>query len=147
VKKLLYALKAEVFSREILPAFLTAFKALIKTNMSADVLRSLSLFITYSLHKNNPSRPLRTKKSNAQLRKQGTGPSSGGAGPKLGYLTPVGVAGELLDDGGFTRQQIGVMVLEMYHDLLCEDGNGTVNLKKFAKTVTNKVSPSTPITC
>jgi len=143
VKKLLYALKAEVFSREILPDFLAAFKVLVKTNMSADVLRSLSLFITYSLHKHNPSRPLRSKKSNVQLRRQGTGPPSGGTGPKSGYLTPVGLVGELVDDGGFTRQQIGVMVLEMYHDLLCEDGNGTANLKKFAKTVTNKVGRAT----
>lgn len=62
-----------------------------------------------------------------------------GAGQKSGYLTPVGLPGELNDEGAFTRQQIGVMVLEMYHDLLCEDGNGTANLKKFAKTVTNKV--------
>jgi hypothetical protein len=136
VKKLLYALKAEVFSREILPDFLAAFTVLVKSNMSADVLRSLSLFITYSLHKHNPARPLRMKKSNVQLRRP-TG--LGSAGPKSGYLTPVGVSGELKDEC-FTRQQIGVMVLEMYHDLLCEEGNGTANLKKFAKTVTNKAS-------
>jgi hypothetical protein len=136
VKKLLYALKAEVFSREILPDFLAAFTVLVKSNMSADVLRSLSLFITYSLHKHNPSRPLRMKKSNVQLRRP-TG--LGSAGPKTGYLTPVGVSGELKDEC-FTKQQIGVMVLEMYHNLLCEDGNGTANLKKFAKTVTNKAS-------
>lgn len=136
MKKLLYALKGEIFSREILPDFLAAFKALVKTNMSADVLRSLSLFITYSLHKHNPTRPLRVKKSNIQMRRPG--PLNSGVGPKTGYL---GLTGELNEDGAFTRQQIGVMVLEMYHDLLCEDGHSTANLKKFAKTVTNKVGP------
>jgi hypothetical protein len=132
---MLFGLKGEGFSRDILPEFLVAFKALVKTNMSADVLRSLSLFITYSLHKHNPTRPLRAKKSNVQLRRPGTL-----GGMITGTLTPVGVSGELNAEGPFTRQQIGVMVLEMYHDLLCEDGNGTSNLKKFAKTVTNKVN-------
>jgi outer membrane lipoprotein SlyB len=156
VKKLLFALKAESFSREILPDFLRAFRALVKANMSADVLRSLSLFITYSLHKHNPSRPLRVKKSNIQMRRPGSlipgalggpmGSSMGGsmggsilagaAGPKSGYL---GVQGELNEEGSFTRQQIGVMMLEMYEELLAEEGNGMAVIKKFAKTVTNKV--------
>ncbi|KAI5843402.1 hypothetical protein DFP73DRAFT_80685 [Morchella snyderi] len=135
VKKLMFALKGEMFSREILPDFMTAFKALIKTNMSADVLRSLALFITYSLHKNNPTRPLKVKKSNVQLRRQGTlGSSPSGS---VNLAPPVKVVNDLSVDG-FTRQQIGVMVLEMYQDLLFEDGNSTGNLKKFARTVTNK---------
>lgn len=141
VKKLMFALKGEMFSREILPDFLAAFKALIKTNMSADVLRSLALFITYSLHKNNPVRPLRVKKSNVQLRRQGTfgAGSPGTSGTNL--APPVKVVSDLSTEG-FTRQQIGVMVLEMYQQLLFEDGNSTGNLKKFARTVTNKVSLS-----
>lgn len=114
-----------------------AFKALIKTNMSADVLRSLALFITYSLHKNNPTRPLRVKKSNVQLRRQGTFGTCTPGSSNTNLAPPVMVGG--LDSEGFTRQQIGVMVLEMYQELLFEDGNGTGNLKKFARTVTNKV--------
>lgn len=102
--------------------------------MSADVLRSLALFITYSLHKNNPARPLRVKKSNVQLRRQGTF----GTGSSSTNLAPPVMMG-CLDSEGFTRQQIGVMVLEMYQELLFEDGNSTGNLKKFARTVTNKV--------
>ncbi|KAI5791858.1 hypothetical protein EDC01DRAFT_616117 [Geopyxis carbonaria] len=131
VKKLLFALKGEMFAREILPDFLAAFKALVRSNMSADVLRSLSLFITYSLHKQNPNRPLRVKKSNVMLKRQGTS-------PKTGTVGPIGLSGNLNEEDIFSRQQLGVLVLEMYHDLLCEDGNGTGNLKKFAKTVTNK---------
>ncbi|KAL7271913.1 Beige protein-like 1 [Rhizina undulata] len=133
VKKLLFALKGEIFSREILPDFMFAFKALVKTNMSADVLRSLALFVTYSLHKHNPTRPLRVKKSNVQLRRP---PALGmSASSNNGHLLK---SVNDLGSEGFTRQQIGVMVLEMYQELLCEDGNGTGNLKKFARTVTNK---------
>lgn len=60
----------------------------------------------------------------------------GGTGPKSGYL---GIQGELNEEGSFTRQQIGVMILEMYEELLAEEGNGMAVIKKFAKTVTNKV--------
>lgn len=105
--------------------------------MSADVLRSLALFITYSLHKNNPARPLRVKKSNVQLRRQGTFGTGTPGSSSTNLAPPVMMGG--LDSEGFTRQQIGVMVLEMYQELLFEDGNSTGNLKKFARTVTNKV--------
>lgn len=128
VKKLLLALKAEIFSAEILPDFMRAFKALVKTNMSADVLRSLSLFITYSLHKNNPSRPLRIKKSNVQLKRQA-------AAENTSLLLVGGVKKDEL-----SRQQIGITVLNMYAELLCDDDPSMVNIKKFARTVTNKVN-------
>jgi hypothetical protein len=38
-----------------------------------------------------------------------------------------------------SKRELGRGVLQMYTDLLCEKGS-TVNLKRFAKTVTNKVS-------
>lgn len=130
VKKLLLALKGEMFSKEILPHFMAAFKALVKSNMTADVLRSLALFITYSLHKYNPTRPLRMKKSNVQLKRQ----------PTLEFSNPpvVKLIGDLKKDE-LSRQQIGVMVLEMYSELLGVDDPSQMNIKKFAKTVTNKV--------
>ena len=132
MKKLLLALKAEIFSPETLPDFMQAFKAIVKTNMSADVLRSLSLFITYSLHKHNPSRPLKVKKSNVQLKRQGT------ALTDTGSASNGGTGYELKKDEA-SRQQIGVMVLKMYAELLCDDDPSAVNIKKFARTVTNKV--------
>lgn len=129
MKKLLLALKSEIFSADILPEFMQAFKALVKTNMSADVLRSLSLFITYSLHKHSPARPLRTKKSNVQLKKASTGDI---------VNLPTRSLQEFKRDES-SRQQIGVMVLQMYAELLCEDDPSASNIKKFARTVTNKV--------
>ena len=129
MKKLLLALKAEIFSAEILPDFMVAFKALVKTNMSADALRSLSLYITYSLHKHSPARPLKVKRSNVQLKRQET-LDVGNASPRLG---------EFKNDR-LAKQQIGIMVLKMYSELLCDDDPSSVNIKKFARTVTNKVS-------
>lgn len=109
---------------------MVAFKALVKTNMSADALRSLSLFITYSLHKNSPTRPLKVRKSNVQLKRQAavevTNP----------YLQP---GGDLKSDE-LTKQRIGIMVLKMYAELLCDDDPSAVNIRKFARTVTNKVN-------
>ncbi|TGZ78286.1 beach-domain-containing protein [Ascodesmis nigricans] len=133
VRKLLFALKGEAFSREIIPDFLDAFKVLVKSNLSADVLRSISLFITYSMHKHNPNRPLRVKKSNVNLRRPGLTTTT----TKI-LTTSAALASELPEGSGFTRQELGVKVLQMFHDVLCEDGHGTANIKKFAKTVTNK---------
>ena len=37
-----------------------------------------------------------------------------------------------------TQLQVALKILEMYLDILCE-GSDTTNIKKFARTVTNKV--------
>ena len=128
VKKLLLALKSDVFSLDVLPDFMIAFKALVNTNMSADTLRSLSLFITYSLQKHSSTRPLKIKKSNVELKSQ--------AAIDTGNTQRLG--GDIKSDE-FRNQRIGVMVLKMYAELLCDDDPSAVNIRKFARTVTNKV--------
>ena len=50
IKRLLDALKTETISEDILPHFLTSFEALIRCSYSAEVYRSLALFITYTFH-------------------------------------------------------------------------------------------------
>ena len=129
MKKLLLALKSEIFSVDILPDFMMAFKALVKTNMSADTLRSLSLFITYSLHKHSSTRPLKIRKSNVELKSQ-TAVDAG---------NPQQLGGDIKSDE-FRKQRLGVMVLKVYAELLCEDDPSAVNIRKFARTVTNKVN-------
>jgi hypothetical protein len=131
-------MKAETFSPEVFPEFMIAFKSLVSSNMSSDVLRSLSLFITYALHKSDrqPTRTLRSRKSTLQIRqKAATSPARSSTttqtpspGPAQPGATP----------RGLSRTQIGAKVLEMYSELLCEE-TGTANIKKFARTVTNKV--------
>jgi len=113
-----------------------AFKSLIQCNLTAEVFRSIALFITYSLHKTHPPfpRPLRSKASTFQLRhKPSQSPSRKMQPISVPPSPPSGYASNL------TRTQLAISVLEMYCDLLCEDG-GTSNIKKFARTVTNKVS-------
>lgn len=129
-----------MFCREILPDFLAAFKVLVRASMSADVLRSLSLFITYALHKHSPIRPLRVKRSNVQLERSST-INVARMDPGLRNVDQAGIGGGLVTkEVNFTRQQVGTAMLGMYHDFLFEEGNGIANIKKFARTVTNKVS-------
>jgi hypothetical protein len=138
VKKLIDALKADIISPEVFPEFMTAFKSLVSSNMSSDVLRSLSLFITYALHKSDrqSARTLRSRKSTLQiLQKTATSPARSGTTPQVSIQ---GTPQLGTNSNALSHAQIGVKVLEMYSELLCEE-TGTANIKKFARTVTNKV--------
>lgn len=114
------------------PSFLEAFTSLVKCNLSAEVFRSLALFITYAFHK------LAVSASRTPMSRHGT---------VSNRSTPTQIVQKRLSaeldikqnlDGPLTKQQVGARILEMYTDLLCEKGN-TAHLKKFARTVTNKV--------
>jgi hypothetical protein len=132
VKRFLDALKGENFLPDVFPSFLEAFTSLVKCNLSAEVFRSLALFVTYALHKPAVSA------ARTPLSRHGT-PSN--------RSTPTQVVPKRLStdldigqnlDAPLSKQQVGARILEMYTDLLCEKGN-TAHLKKFARTVTNKV--------
>ncbi|KAG6129483.1 hypothetical protein E4U24_007410 [Claviceps purpurea] len=63
VKRLLDAMKGEAVSEDVVTHFMLAFEVLVKSNLSPEVMRSLSLFVTYALHtpptiKQRPSKPL-----------------------------------------------------------------------------------------
>jgi beige protein homolog 1 len=102
--------------------------------MTAEVFRSLALFITYAHHKPISS-GARTPKNQA-----GTPPIRSGInsnGPRRPTLNTFFDGKEVLSTT-LTKRQLGNKVLEMYSDLLCEKGK-TSNIRKFARTVTNKV--------
>lgn len=129
-------MKAESIQEETLPHFLSAFESLTKCNLSIEVHRSLALFITYAFHTSPSSQP-RTPK-----------PSSATATRSASPLVPVATrtaqrryTGELVAPKTLTRKQLGVKILEMYAGLLCDQG-GLAEIRKFARAVTNKVSPS-----
>src|SRR5947207_7939022 len=106
---------------------MAAFKSLIKTNFSTEVLRSLSLFITFCFHKSSASRPLRMKKSTVHLQRQNNSSS------------PTNLSnGSFSKANQSSKREIGVSLLEIYSEVLCEATN-TVNITKFARTITNKV--------
>jgi beige protein homolog 1 len=135
IKRFLDALKGETFSVDVFPDFIEAFSALFACNMTSENLRSLALFITYAFQDNRafPTHTTRTKKA---------GPRPSNNGPKTldsERSTPRSLSPGYNVDLGPTlpRYEVGVQVLEMYLDLICDPNHRRVT-EKFAKTVTNK---------
>jgi beige protein homolog 1 len=119
---------------DVFPNFLEAFTCLVKSNLSAEIFRSLALFVTYALHKPALSASRTPMSRHATTAHRSTAVLVGPKRP----TTSSGIDSSQNPDVPLTKQQVGTGVLEMYTELLCEKGN-TANLKKFARTVTNKV--------
>ncbi|KAK3372394.1 hypothetical protein B0H63DRAFT_293925 [Podospora didyma] len=132
IKRLLDALKAETISEEVMPYFMDSFESLVKCNFNAEVHRSLALFITYGFHTPPGSLP-RTPKPGATTSRSATPGPGAFRRPTLdtSSTSPTRTLKML------TKKQLGVKILEMYSGLLCEKTN-LVDIRKFAKTVTNK---------
>ncbi|KAI1178927.1 beige/BEACH domain-containing protein [Nemania sp. FL0916] len=129
VKRLLDALKADPLPDNMLPFFLDAIEQLVRSSYNTEVHRAIALFITYTFHL--PSRSLpRTPKPSSYI-----DPSIGG-----GPLRRPGVNVTRAAEGPMrplSKKEIGVHILNIYSQLLCEKGNIAI-IRKFAKTVTNK---------
>ncbi|EDO00810.1 hypothetical protein SS1G_03284 [Sclerotinia sclerotiorum 1980 UF-70] len=134
VKRFLDALKAELFPVEVFSSFMEALTSLVKCNMTAEVFRSLALFITYAYHKPTSSAS-RTPKNPGLTIPIRSGTIS--KGPRRPTISTVFDLNEMVSPI-MTKRQLGNRVLEMYTELLCEKGT-TSNIRKFARTVTNKV--------
>lgn len=125
-------MKGEAISEEVVPQFMGAFEALVRSNLSQEVMRSLSLFITYAFHlpasagSRTPRLFLNTSRSSTPGPFK-RGAVDGGDGNGLSYGART-----------VSKKQLGTKVLSLYSRILCEKGNFN-NIKKFAKTVTNKV--------
>jgi hypothetical protein len=136
VKRLTDALKGESFAPETFKLFLDAFKALLQINFNGENARSLSLFVTYSLHDSRASyvkqRSLRPKGSILRLRR-GTPPT----------LTPGGTprssspAQSVSDAAGLPLADLGIAILRLLTELLCDPQNPN-EVIRFAKNVTGK---------
>jgi len=133
-------MKAETVTVEVLPAFMDAFEHLIKCNFSTEVHRALALFLTYIFHSPAASLP-RTPKPSSAISRSST--------PGLGIIRkPTIVDPNVMDNTNsptllnlVSKQHLGKHILSMFARLLCEKGS-FVNIKKFARTVTNKVCRS-----
>jgi hypothetical protein len=121
-------MKGEVISEDVVPSFMEAFEALVTSNLSPEVMRALSLFITYAFHVVSRSLPRTPRPGTPGIvrRATGDGPFSSSTSLSLKALT---------------KKQLGTRVLSLYSRILCEKGNLN-NIKKFTRTVTNKVSLS-----
>ncbi|KAK3694287.1 hypothetical protein B0T22DRAFT_369668 [Podospora appendiculata] len=133
IKRLLDALKAETISEETLPHFMASFESLVKCNLNAEVHRSLALFITYAFHKPSNSVSRTPKTASATSR-------SGTPGPGVLRRPTIESSQSLATTNSklLTKKQLGVKILEMFTRLLCEKTE-LDDIRKFAKTVTNKV--------
>lgn len=124
-KKLLDALKGEESTEESLGLFVPAFQSLLASCLSADLLRSLALFITYAIHDAKPPR-LKKKKSirfDARARRL----------PASTEWT----------QSCLNKAKVGVEILRMYCTFLSAPDEVST-IKKFARAVTNKVSYKSP---
>ncbi|KAI0402483.1 beige/BEACH domain-containing protein [Xylaria palmicola] len=129
IKRLLDALKADPLSEDVLPFFLDAIKQLVKCSYNTEVHRSIALFITYAFH--SPARSLpRTPKSTSNFDKSTSG---------IQLRRPTINSNRTTEGPVRTlfKKEIGVRILSIYAQLLCEKGNLAI-IRKFAKTVTNK---------
>ena len=124
LKRLLEALKSEIVMADAMPFYMKAFNSLLPSAMSAEMLRSLALFITFSVHKGKPT--LQSKKSmNLQTRSRSSPGNGSDTSASEGFSPHL------------THFEIGVEVLKLYSNFLCATDD-TSSIKKFAKTVTNK---------
>ena len=134
-KKWLDALKGDPFSPDTFEYFLEAFRTILTANPSAESLRSLALFVTFATHK--PKRrdisPLRATKSIHQIDGSKSRRQTLVTASPSPMKSSFGLSSEL------SRIQIAVKLLEIYTALLCNERD-TTNIKKFARTVTNRVS-------
>lgn len=132
IKRLLDALKAETVSEDILPHFMESFETLVKCNYSPEVHRSLALFITYAFH--TPAISV------SRTPKPGTLSHSSTPGPGIMKRPTLDLSSGSPSSGTkpLTKKQLGIKILEMYTRMLCTKGN-VADIRKFAKTVTNKV--------
>ncbi|RDA88364.1 hypothetical protein CP532_5576 [Ophiocordyceps camponoti-leonardi (nom. inval.)] len=131
IKRLLDAMKGEGISEDIIEHFMDAFEALVRSNLSQEVMRSMSLFITYAFHTYPPSAS-RTPKAAPSSNSNTSGLVKRHAGDTNRTRSP-----SVMGAGMLSKKQLGIRVLAMYANILCEKGSFN-NIKKFARTVTNK---------
>ena len=115
-----------------MPRFIESFESLVKSNYNAEVHRSIALFITYTFHTPAGS-SLRTPKPMT--------PHSRSSTPGMLRRPTIDTANSSPPSTSkfLSRKQLGIRILEMYTRLLCTQGTLT-DIRRFAKTVTNKVT-------
>jgi hypothetical protein len=132
---MLDALKGETFSEDVFPDFLEAFSTLLRCNTSAENLRSISLFVTYALQDGRAflNRNGRMHKNSQREANNQT--------PIVSRLDPFARRSDSpaeVNQNDLSSHEVGVRLFQMYTEFLC-DTTSLEPIKKFAKTVANKV--------
>lgn len=134
-KRWLEALKTDTFTSQTFDLFLEAFRTVLSPHPSAEYLRSLAMYITYARHtpSKRESAPLKPSKITSILR---------ASTPKKQTLMTTSTSPMTLPSNDATELysgQIATRIMEFYSSLLC-DAKDTSTIRKFARTVTNRVS-------
>ena len=134
VKKWLDALKGECFSVDTFDYFIGAFMSILTTTLSAESLRTLALYITYAIYRPQP-KPSWAMRPATSANYRAPSPSY-----ELTVLdtSSVPITEQPILSRQLSQSQLALKILDLYSDLLCR-ANDTGNIKKFARTVTNKV--------
>ena len=123
LRRLIEALKSETISKRTMQLYVDSFRVLLPQAISAELLRSFALFVTFAVNKRNIPIPIRrgTRRETRQR-----APSNSSVSTQNDDNNP-----------NLTHFEIGMEVLRFYSDILCKSGDDSL-IKKFAKTVTNK---------
>jgi beige protein homolog 1 len=113
-------LKGDEPTEESLSLFIPAFRSLLDSCASADLLRSLALFITYALHDTRPHKLQKKRSIRFDAR-------------MLRFPNPIDRTQTSL-----TKPKVGIEILRMYSAFLCSPDD-VAAIRKFARAVTNKV--------
>ena len=136
IKRFIDALKGETFNADVFPDFLEAFMTLFKCNCSGDNLRSLSLFITYALQ-DGRAFSYRSVRSKRPTLRDSNGHGSRAIDSERSTPRSLSPQPELLNND-LSQHEIGIQILDAFSDILCDPDNVEF-VKRFAKTITNKV--------
>ena len=123
LRRLIEALKSEPISRSTMTMYAEAFRVMLPQAVSAELLRSLALFVTFAVNKRNIALPSRKATRRETRQRSGSNPTSATSSDEPHAL--------------LSHFDIGVEVLRLYSEFLCRAKDETM-IKKFAKTVTNK---------
>ena len=134
MKKWIEALKGETFTIQTFDYFLKAFTTLFSRNPSADAMRSLALYITYAIHKPRQavSYPTTGKSIKLDINASSRRQTLSSTPPRFTKQQDENVS-------YLSQSEVALKMLEFYTDVLCHKSD-VANIKKFARTVTNKVT-------
>ncbi|CAB4400230.1 unnamed protein product [Rhizophagus irregularis] len=132
VKKMLVALKLNVYPKDLLIDFIATLNIVVKYNFTNEVIRSIATFLVSSLNKPNKPRFVATPRRESPLKT--------GIGSSFVHENVIGkssVKNIITDVKSLSVKHIGVLVMEMLTEILCDKMN-PFYVNKFSSTITNK---------
>ncbi|KAG9303640.1 hypothetical protein G9A89_018537 [Geosiphon pyriformis] len=131
VKKMLVALKTNAYSKDLLDEFVATLKIVVKYNFTTEVIRAIATFLVSTLNKPSANRrPLRRDSSVKRSEPVSTLQINTNAFKMI-------IADVRTLPSDTPSRQVGVMLMEMLTDIVCDKLN-PFYINKFSTTITNK---------